>query len=179
VKNLEAPAVGCLEEEAAADRQIAVIGLFLVKRAVTCMEYGSRHEFVRSQQIGKQAMARAIKLFKEAHQEMFVELIRCSGVHNRDIEDTFAGRLPAEAHGVDLDVLTEVLVRLKRHSEAPSGGCSLEWTDWVVVNLASFIEASADIEPTQDLDVTENSDSSSGLVAASQPWFMSASVIDI
>src|SRR5262249_38426658 len=97
---LKAVQIRRFEEEATADCEIApIVGneLAILERAllkvgtIARVEDGPRHELVRRQQIGQQAMVRAVELFEEANEELLAELVGALGVDDANVEDALAG----------------------------------------------------------------------------------------
>ena len=124
-------------------------------------------------------MRRAVVLFEETYEEVLVELVRCFEVDDINTEHACAVGRPVELHRVVVDVLIEVLVRLQRDSEAAAARRSLKRIHRIVIYLAALVDIATDMQPSKDLDVTENVNASSGPEPSADPRFVSPAMRDV
>src|SRR5437899_11972579 len=86
---------------------------FLEDRSVAGVDNRSRHEFVRGKEVRQKLITRAVELFEQPYEKVFVELIGAAAVDDVNREHAFPGGRPVESHRVVLDILVDVLVRLQ------------------------------------------------------------------
>src|SRR5439155_22337266 len=107
--------------------------------------------------------------FEQPDQKVSVELIRTARVDDVNREHAGAAGRAIESYCVVLNVLIDVLVRLKGDPETAAGRQALKWVDRVVEHLLTAAETSIKVQPSQDLAVSERVDSFSEVEPAPQP----------
>ena len=80
------------------------------------MDDGAGNEFIRCEEVQKNPAAGTIELLDRADEEVLVELVCASNVHDVDRVDTSAIRRPVESDAAVTDVLVNMLIRLERKS---------------------------------------------------------------
>ena len=136
------------------------------------MENGAGYDFVHCEEVGQQAVLRAVELFEKAQPEVLVELIRGLRVHDVYCVYPLPTGFPIEADPAVIQVLLKMQVRLKREAEASGCGFSLERIRSVVVDVAGPDEASIDTQPSEDLGRARQVDDGSGPEPAADPGFV-------
>src|SRR5439155_4939880 len=140
--------------------------------SVPGVEYRAGNKLIGCQQVGQETVRRAVELLEEPHEEVLVELVGGPEIHDVYAEHALSSWRAIESHRVDVKVLTEVPVWLKREPEEAAVRLPLERIHRVVENVWPFAEAGVDMQPAENLDAAIEIDIAPLVESLAEPRFV-------